>query len=243
MPSKSSHQVGAGQVLQLMFAHCRDLVSAANSNLPAVENWSEGSAVATAAKQQLLRTSRTVHTTAASPAAGGSTRRSREAASTATVGPEYVDLVIEWNAADRAGEVYALQVPCERPGAPPCPLDMHLLAPETAVLTPGLTVSVTLRVRNASAAGDVSFYFVADAVQEFVWLGCERSEVIRLSPQASHSATLQAYFGTPGVFNLNRFRIFVVGMPLGAGPVPASEQAPLAFAFPFERLIHIRVED
>merc|ERR1712176_385314 len=140
---------------------------------------------------------------------------------------------------DRSGEVYALQVPCERPGASPCPLDMHLLAPKSALLEPGLIVAVTLRVRNASATGVVSFYFVADAAPEFAWLGCERSEVIQLPPLGSHSVTLQAYFTSCGVFNLNRFRLFVVGMPHTAGAVPASEQAPLAFAFPFGRLIHI----
>jgi len=156
--------------------------------------------------------------------------------------PSCIDLVIEWSAeGGRTGEVYALQVPCERPAAaPPCPLDVHILAPDSATLTPGLTVPVTLRVRNASSAGPVSFYFVADPQPEMAWLGCERSEVIRLPALAAQTRELQAYFASPGVFNLNRFRFFVVSMPPGAGAVPASEQAPLAFNFPVDRLIHVR---
>ncbi|CAE8632587.1 unnamed protein product, partial [Polarella glacialis] len=102
-----------------------------------------------------------------------------------------------------------------------------------------LMVPVTVRIRNASFAGPVTFYFVADSTTDLSWLGCERSETISLPPQASHSTTLHAYFKAAGVFNLNRIRLFVVGMPPSAGSVPACETAPLAFAFPVERLIHV----
>ncbi|CAJ1351468.1 unnamed protein product [Effrenium voratum] len=147
--------------------------------------------------------------------------------------------LLEWN----HQEACALQVPLERlldqrasgPEAPPCPLDLHLLAPEVAE-APDTMVPVTVRIRNASLAGAVSFYFVAESTADIAWVGCERSEVIRLPPNTSHTATVHAYFTQPGVYNLNRFRLYVVGMP--SGSVPASEQAPLAFAVPFERLLH-----
>ena len=100
-----------------------------------------------------------------------------------------------------------------------------------------LTVPVTVRIRNASLAGPVAFYFVAESTQDIAWLGCERSETITLKAGGSHCATLHAYVAQPGVYNLNRFRLFVVSMPSAA--VPASEQAPLAFAVPFERLLHV----
>ncbi|CAE8612110.1 unnamed protein product, partial [Polarella glacialis] len=124
-----------------------------------------------------------------------------------------VDLAVEWRLGGRTGEVFALQVPCERPEAAPCPLDLHILAPEHAELVSPLMVPVTVRIRNASFAGPVTFYFVADSTTDLSWLGCERSETISLPPQASHSATLHAYFTAAGVFNLNRIRLFVVGMP------------------------------
>lgn len=154
--------------------------------------------------------------------------------------PETVDLVAQWqqgDRADRTGEAFALQVPLERPEAPPCPLDLHLLAPEVAEMAPDLLVPVTVRIRNASMAGSVSFYFVAESSADIAWIGCERSEIISLPPNTSHTAIIYAYFVQPGVYNLNRFRLFVVGMP--SGSVPASEQAPLAFAVPFERLLHV----
>eukprot|EP00913_Durusdinium_trenchii_P027705 g25979.t1 len=126
------------------------------------------------------------------------------------------------NRAAEALQACALQVPLERPEAPPCPLDLHLLAPEVAEMEADLMVPVTVRIRNASLAGSVSFYFVAESTADIAWIGCERSEIISLPPNTSHSATLHAYFAQPGVYNLNRFRLFVVGMP--SGSVPASEQ-------------------
>jgi len=162
-----------------------------------------------------------------------------------------VHLAAQWHAVDselahadspRFGEVYALRVPLERPWAAPCPLEMHLLVPDGAALTTGRTLQVVLTVRNVLSSGPVTFYFTADTTPDFLWLGCEKSEVIKLAPSASYSSTLQVYFPSPGVFNLNRLRLFVVGMPFGAGAVPASEQAPLAFALPFERLVHVRSE-
>lgn len=237
VPTSTNHRAGPGQLVQLMFALNRE-----GCAIPTSREALPGEAQLSLSSIRLLQASRAAAAPEVSVIAGSAGREGRAGAAQAQV-PSLVDLIVEWCAEHHTGEVYALGVPCERPGVPPCPLDMHLLASESATLSPGLTVPVTLRVRNSSAAGAVSFYFVADAVPEFVWLGCERSEVIKLPPFASHQATLHAYFTSPGVFNLNRFRLFVVAMPPGAGAVPASEQAPLAFQFPFERLIHVRGEE
>ncbi|CAK9116010.1 unnamed protein product [Durusdinium trenchii] len=183
-------------------------------------------------RSRLLQANRAAHL-ALSAASKRSSRREKEPLQMAPP----VDLVVQWRQGDRAGEACALQVPLERPEAPPCPLDLHLLAPEVAEMEADLMVPVTVRIRNASLAGSVSFYFVAESTADIAWIGCERSEIISLPPNTSHSATLHAYFAQPGVYNLNRFRLFVVGMP--SGSVPASEQAPLAFAVPFERLLHV----
>eukprot|EP00439_Symbiodinium_sp_Y106_P020120 s7303_g2.t1 len=150
--------------------------------------------------------------------------------------PIATDLVAQWRQEAKIGEVFCLQVPLERPEAPPCPLDLHLLAPAAAEVSQ--LVPVTVKIRNASLAGPVSFYFVAESTADLAWVGCERSEIIRLPANEYHSETIQAYFSQPGVYNLNRFRLFVVGMP--SSTVPASEQAPMAFAVPFERLLHVQ---
>jgi len=244
----SQLRLTCGQSAQLLFA----LRGASPPDLLTGEKGlgSTASSSDKASRRRLLRASREAEWSgptrdgrAAGSAASVTSPSPSASASSSRAGlTDCVDLVIEWTAeGGRTGEVYALQVPCERPtAAPPCPLDVHILAPDSATLTPGLTVPVTLRVRNASSAGPVSFYFVADPAPELAWLGCERSEVIRLPPMAAQTRELQAYFASPGVFNLNRFRFFVVSIPPGAGAVPASEQAPLAFAFPVERLIHVR---
>merc|ERR1712139_171953 len=141
-----------------------------------------------------------------------------------------IDIVVEWGTSSgQRGEVYSLRVPYESPlsATSPCPLALHLLAQESAVLSPDLIVPVTLCVRNTSNTSNVSFFFVVDNSQDIVWLGCERSEVIQLSPQASHTSTLHAYFCTSGVFNLNRFRLHVVS----SGNKQA-DQSPTAFALP-----------
>merc|ERR1719329_471875 len=104
------------------------------------------------------------------------------------------------------------------------------------VAVPAL-VPVTLHVQNTAPVGDLSFFYTAESFQDFAWLGCETSEVIRLPPLRSHTATLHALFPAAGVFNLNRLRFSVVGMSSGA--VPATEQAPVAFTFPYERLVRI----
>ncbi|OLP93125.1 Trafficking protein particle complex subunit 8 [Symbiodinium microadriaticum] len=172
--------------------------------------------------------------------------------------PIATDLAVQWRQGATIGEAFSLQVPLERPEAPPCPLDLHLLAPAAAEVSQ--LVPVTVKIRNASLAGPVSFYFVAESTADLAWVGCERSEIIRLPANEYHSETIQAYFSQPGVYNLNRFRLFVVGMCLALGrcffdclqwnfdgrdcrpssTVPASEQAPMAFAVPFERLLHVQ---
>ncbi|CAE7483923.1 TRAPPC8 [Symbiodinium pilosum] len=149
------------------------------------------------------------------------------------------DLAIQWRSEGRVGEAFCLQVPLERPEAPPCPLDLHLLAPDTAEVAQ--LVPVTVKIRNASLAGPVSFYFMAESTTDLAWVGCERSEIIRLPANEYHSEIIQAYFSQPGIYNLNRFRLYVVGMP--SSTVPASEQAPMAFAVPFERLLHVQAVD
>eukprot|EP00933_Yihiella_yeosuensis_P035968 TRINITY_DN29664_c0_g1_i1.p1 TRINITY_DN29664_c0_g1~~TRINITY_DN29664_c0_g1_i1.p1 ORF type:complete len:585 (+),score=85.31 TRINITY_DN29664_c0_g1_i1:154-1908(+) len=223
--SSTDRCIGAGQLAQLLFALQRT-----------GEVAKEPSASAST-RLRLLEASRSLLVASTpSPASRGRGKHGGDDAATSST----VDLIANWQLGERRGEVFALQVPCERPESAPCPLDLHLLAPEEAVLVPPLMVPVTLRIRNASATGPVTFYFVADSSNEVAWLGCERSAHVTLPPQAYHTATLNAYFVTPGVFNLNRFRLFVVAMPPGVGSVPASEQAPLAFAFPFERLIHVR---
>eukprot|EP00930_Biecheleria_cincta_P070293 TRINITY_DN57935_c0_g1_i1.p1 TRINITY_DN57935_c0_g1~~TRINITY_DN57935_c0_g1_i1.p1 ORF type:complete len:1242 (+),score=225.80 TRINITY_DN57935_c0_g1_i1:58-3783(+) len=199
---------------------------------------SESSALKTARARLLRASHASLPTKQLQGFAGSSGSRSGRHGSSGSVAPT-ADLLAEWRLGKRSGEAFALRVALDRLESAPCPLDLHLLAAESASLEPRLLVPVTLRIRNASSLGPVSFYFVADSTAEVAWLGCERSEVIELSPQACHTATLHAYLKSPGVFNLNRFRLFVVGMPASAGSVPASEQAPLAFAFPFERLIHV----
>jgi len=114
-------------------------------------------------------------------------------------------------------------------------------APEHTVLVAGATVPVALRMRNVCAAGPVAFYYTTEGAPEFEWLGCERSAVITLEPFAWHTETLPVRFTSPGVFNLNRVRLFVVAAPTSASAVPASEQAPLVFQFPFERLINVEM--
>jgi len=241
--SASAQHAGPGQLVQLTFSLALEsLASLKQPEIIDVDAVAAGQQVPVAgatASGRLLHASQAAALAAsASAETGGASSGTREARGHVE---KRLNLIVSWCGADgkSRGEVYALGVPCERPGAAPCPLDMHLLAAESADLVPGLTVPVTLQVRNTTTAGSVSFYFVTDAMQEFVWLGCERSQVIDLPPLASHTATVHAHFTSVGVFNLNRFRLFVVAMPPGAGTVPASEQAPLAFQFPFERLIHI----
>lgn len=157
----------------------------------------------------------------------------RSTASSSTTQPavaEKVDLVVSWRSvldAQRWGEVCIWQVPCDRPGPLPSPLDLHLLAPATATLahdTSSLMLPVTLQVRNTSALGPVTFYFVADSTPDFTWLCCEHSAAISLPRLGTHVSTLHVYFTSPGVFNLNRIRLFVTSMPPAATAVPASEQ-------------------
>jgi len=238
-PEGSSRlRLPSGSSGQLLFALSGKLATAA-----------DGSAVDAFARRRLLRACRAADSSLAPRQARSTGGAPTPAAPSAPSGdfrlPNFVDVIVSWSAdGGRFGEIYALQVPCERsPAASPCPLDMHLLAPETATLEPGMTVPVTLRIRNASIVGPVSFYFVADPAPELIWLGCERSEVIRLPPLSTHVAELRAFVASPGVFNLNRFRFFVVSLPPGAGAVPASEEAPLAFAFPVERLLHAKAAE
>eukprot|EP00931_Biecheleriopsis_adriatica_P053040 TRINITY_DN30978_c0_g1_i1.p1 TRINITY_DN30978_c0_g1~~TRINITY_DN30978_c0_g1_i1.p1 ORF type:complete len:1250 (-),score=256.79 TRINITY_DN30978_c0_g1_i1:160-3909(-) len=225
---EAGKRVEQGQMAQFLFALQRPAAAV-------------GPAAAVPVRQQLLAASRTVLEAAAPQTSGSSSSRSGRHASRATsVVAATMDLVAEWQTGERSGEAFALRVPLERPEAAPCPLDLQLLAPESAVFASPLMVPVALSIRNASSDGPVSFYYVAEPAPEVTWLGCERSEIISLPPQAVHSSTLQAYFAATGVFNLNRFRVFVVSTPPGASVVhPASEQAPLAFTFPFECLIHV----
>jgi len=155
------------------------------------------------------------------------------------------DLVVEWHTIGeergRNGEIFILKVMQDRPNSLPCPLTMHILAPSSVVLQENLVIPVSVCVRNTSNVGAVSFQLVADAAHDFIWLGSERSEVLNLPPLASCMATFQAYFPLCGVFNLNRFRFFVVGMEPGAGTVPVTEQSPLTFGISdFEKFIHVK---
>eukprot|EP00929_Paragymnodinium_shiwhaense_P017863 TRINITY_DN12768_c0_g1_i2.p1 TRINITY_DN12768_c0_g1~~TRINITY_DN12768_c0_g1_i2.p1 ORF type:complete len:1272 (-),score=208.97 TRINITY_DN12768_c0_g1_i2:409-4224(-) len=159
-------------------------------------------------------------------------------------GDQASDLLVEWvkhnsdGSVAGTGEVYIFDVPKERSGAP-CPLEMRLHAPESSTPCEPY-VPVSLHVQNTADVGEVSFYVVADSSQDFMWLGCERSAIVKLAPGASYSNTLYACFPIEGIFNLNRLRFHVVGLPRELGGMPASEHAPLAFSFSFERLIHIK---
>merc|ERR1711957_327448 len=142
------------------------------------------------------------------------------------------------------GVATAAAVPGMSPGAAalPCPLEMRLLAPPQAVFMDDSVptdVTVSLTVQNiAQPPGHVVFYFTVDSSEDLLWLGCERSEIIRLAPSASHEVTLRACFVAPGVFDLNRFQFFVVAAPSRPGcGVIASEQNPVAFTLPLQRLI------
>jgi len=242
--SASSHHAGPGKLVQLTFSMARECLSSLRQpeviDVDAVAAGQQVPVSGAAAGGRLLHASQRAAAAAAGSAEGGAISGGRREARCHM--DNRINLIVSWCGSDSKckGEVYVFGVPCERPGAAPCPLDMHLLAAKCADFVPGLTVPVTLQVKNTTTAGPVSFYYVTDAMQEIVWLGCERSHVIVLPPLASHTATVHAHFTSVGVFNINRFRLFVVAMPPGAGAVPASEQAPLAFQFPFERLIHIR---
>jgi len=216
----SRHQAGPGQLVHLLFAFQR------GGNLS-----SEAHLDVTTERRQLLQASR-------SASVETLTERGKK-----TSAEDHVDLIVEWSTLQgQKGEVYLLQVPYDTPtgsaSQSQCPLALHLLAPESATLSPDLLVPVTLCVRNASNAGAVSFFFVAEASQDFVWLGCERSEVIQLDSQATHRATLHAHFPAAGIFNLNKFRVHVVRSASPSGR--STEQAPLTLALPVDKLIHIK---
>lgn len=218
----SRHQAGPGQLVHLLFAYQRGGSQSSEAQLTASRE-----------RKQLLQASR---------ANSNEALRDR---GKKTSSDEHLDLIVEWGTRQGAkGEIYLLNVPYGTPTQPGgtsqaqshCPLALHLLAPDTATLSPDLLVPVTLCVRNASNA-NVSFFYLADASQEFVWLGCERSEVIQLPPQATHRATLHAHFPTAGIFNLNKFRLHVVRSSSSSSK--SAEQAPLAFTLPVDKLIHI----
>lgn len=245
----SQSNIGPGQQLQFLLAMSGDTTPKASDwtrDTVIEEKWSN---IAISSRRRLLAASRAALNRASTPS-------ERRALATATGDPVLpsrprdLDLAVEWStlggatrpdgsSARRIGELYMFGVSRDRGGAPPCPLEMRLLAPSHAAPGPAPPAQVTLLVENLSAAGHISFYFIADASPGFLWLGCERSEVIRLPPQGTYRATLQACFSSPGVYDLNRLHFYVVGMPAGPGVVPCTEQAPLAFSFPFERLIQV----
>jgi hypothetical protein len=209
----TSHNAGPGQLVHLLLSLEHD--AAVSSDIQQAE------------RRKLLQASRDASAPEQKP---GRDRRN-------TSQEKSIDVVVEWNTkAGQHGEVYSLRVPYENPlsSASPCPVALHLLAQECAVLSPDLIVPVTLNVRNTSHTTAISFFFVADSTQEILWLGCERSEVIHLAPQASSSSVLHAYFCSCGVFNLNKFRIHLINSSSG--------QQPSAFTLPVERLIHIKSE-
>jgi len=226
----AARRADPAQMMQLVFLYDRGEITTAhgesssvNGNSSAVKQW------------QLLQASRST----------ASTSNSSSMQLGSTQSAESVDVIVQWQSAvasDTAcsGEVYLLRIPCERSSSTPCPLAAQIHAPEHAVLAPDVEVPVTVVVQNPPAAGDVSFYIVADTPPDFLWLGRERSEVIHLSGGCSHKLVVHAYFYAPGVYALNRFRLFVVA--LTSGTVPVTEQAPLAFGFPHEKYIHIREE-
>lgn len=224
-----------GQAAQLLFALAAEASGSAAVATGEVAEAARGSAP----RLRLLAASRAA-VTAAAPSSRSTKASGGGPAESAA--PDRVDLVVSWRTqSGLTGECYALQVPCERPAlTSPCPLEVHILAPDTATLGADALVPVTLRLRNTSAVGPVSCYFSVEHVPEFQWLGCERSEVVKLPPLASHTAELLVYFPAAGVYNVNRFRFFVVAMPPVLGAMPASEQAPLAFGVPVERLVHVR---
>eukprot|EP00927_Polykrikos_kofoidii_P008056 TRINITY_DN13337_c0_g1_i2.p1 TRINITY_DN13337_c0_g1~~TRINITY_DN13337_c0_g1_i2.p1 ORF type:complete len:1325 (-),score=203.88 TRINITY_DN13337_c0_g1_i2:467-4441(-) len=247
------HRVAPGQVVNMLLASRREEESTDVYNRCVDEGIKQNSKTGSgsfsfdgyqAARRRLFEAVQTPG--ARPPSAAGTAAAS---VPSTDVDPQF-DLAIEWvvHQKDAAGgelpaaegEVYVFGVQRDRGSAPPCPLEMRLLAPDTVSPCAASCVPVTLRVQNTALVGDVSFYVVADPVQDFIWLGCERSATVRLVAGASYTSTLHACFPFPGVFNLNRLRFFVVGMmsPVPGTP-PASEHAPLAFSFPFERLVHV----
>eukprot|EP00928_Gymnodinium_smaydae_P091821 TRINITY_DN7556_c0_g3_i1.p1 TRINITY_DN7556_c0_g3~~TRINITY_DN7556_c0_g3_i1.p1 ORF type:complete len:1304 (-),score=235.85 TRINITY_DN7556_c0_g3_i1:85-3996(-) len=165
---------------------------------------------------------------------------------------EHYDLVLDWTVSNDSsgsgalgatGQLFVLDIPRERSGAQPCLLEARVFAPASAPADAAAVVPVTLQVQSALLTGEIAFYVVVDPAADFLWLGCQRSAVVRLGPGKLHKMELQAVFPAPGVFNLNRIRFCVVGLPANTGAPPASEHAPLSFALPFERLIDIRAAD
>jgi hypothetical protein len=210
----AKHQVGPGQLVHLVFTIPRGELAEGDLGMERSR------------EMMMLRASREASAPEEKPG-----RHKKE------IIEDLVDLVVEWSSGSGRGEVYSLRVPYESPPstASPCPLALHLLAAESAVFKPDLVVPVTLCMRNLSSRSNVSFYFEVQATQDVIWLGCEKSEVIKLAPQASHTAELQALFCCPGVFNLNRFRLHVVSSGAGQGT-----ETPTPYLKPVERLIHIK---
>jgi hypothetical protein len=222
--ASKQHQVGPNQLMNLLFAIERGALAVEKPTL-------------SRERMVLLKESRDANPDTSKPGAAASQRWEKK---DDTLPEDRVDVVVEWaTGGGSIGDVYSLRVPFENPPstAQPCPLALHLLAPESATFAPDLLVPVTLCVRNISNKADTSFYFEAMSTPDIVWLGCEKSEVIRLAPQASHTAQLHAFFCSPGVFDLNHFRLHVV-----SSAATSTEKSTTAYTLRVERLIHIKAD-
>lgn len=250
--NEAKYQMGPGQRVHLLYRLARS--SEDSSSQSEACSSPDSGTVSQETKEALLRRSR--RGTKEFKPKGGST----SSASDQSRKGNQLDIVVEWGypqgGVDRIGEIYLFSALAQQQDAPQCPLKLHISAPDRVQFTPRLVVPLTVTVQNDSATSAVSFFLEArsgpagggapaDAESKqssrFVWLGSEQTEVMQLGPSASRHINLSAYFPCSGVFNLNRFRFHVTGLSKGSSsgaPVP-TEAAPVAYAFPFERLIHI----